>query len=710
MATSPTYLDATYASPPTISGTEHGERSRSHLSLRRDKPQLSCNLCRKRKVRCDRQNPCATCSRRGLARSCVYSTDAQENILPQSTGTVHERIHQLESLVISLMRQDTTTPACVTTGSISISDPPNGSAQKQITSHTAHPGFGGSGSQSPAATTFSSATRSTSFVSAIDVETNANISSVRLDGGCMKFNNLGTANYVGSSHWAAVLDSIAELKEHFEQEEEIRNMATDFNPSNFVPSSWPQLLYSCQRVTKAEILSSIPPRRAADRLVSRYFTLDIASGVFHSGQFLREYDHFWEDPSAAPIMWVGLLFTIMCLGELHQHSLAPMGNTPLMPTLNPDPPPSVNIFQERIVQDPKHFSEIPAFAGEMRRRVWATIFQIDVGFSVLAGLPRMLKPQQCDTEEPRNLLDSDFDEETLELPQSRPESEVTPVLFLLAKNRIISVGGLISDLAHDMRPYPYTELMRVEKLLQDTRNSLPSSLQWQPLSQSIIQGPQAIMQRVYLDMFFHKMQIILYKKYLSASMTQSQYNHAREVCLDSAMKILEYQHLLDEETQLDGRLSSVRWTYSSILNHNFMLAASVLCFYIKQYDGKDRGVIDQETFQKIRSLLRKSHEIWLRSSTASNEAQKAVQSLSIILGIQHLGEDEVVANHSSDGSEDLFSLFNNPDSWPAYQACSNVPPFRLEATIDEYWAVYLQSGTLDTTAVLDSLSPIHTAL
>ena len=429
----------------------------------------------------------------------------------------------------------------------------------------------------------------------------------------------------------------------------------------------------------------------------RFFCKDLADTAL-------QYNHFWEDPLAAPITWVGLLFTIICLGELDQHSLSPR-----MPMLEPD---LVNICRERIVQclmlgkyteggphvletllqycmiehflrqdaeftiwilhgmlipiflrmglhrDPKHFSEISAFAGEMRRRVWATIFQIDVGFSALAGLPRMIKPQQCDTEEPRNLLDSDFDETTLELPQSRPESEVTPMLFLLAKNRIISVGGLITDMAHDIRPYPYHELMRVEKLLQDTRTSLPSSLQWQPFSQSIIQGPPAIMQRVYLDMFFHKMQIILYKKYLSASMTQSQYYHAREVCLDSAMKILEYQHLIDEKTQLDGRLSSIRWRYSSILNYDFMLAASVLCFYIKQCNGSH---IDQETFQKIRSLLNKSHEIWLRTSATSNEAHKAVQSLSIILGIQHLGEGEELANHLSEGC--YFARFHDLVGW-----------------------------------------------
>lgn len=338
-------------------------------------------------------------------------------------------------------------------------------------------------------------------------------------------------------------------------------------------------------------------------------------------------------------------------------------------------------FRMGLHRDPKHFSEIPAFAGEIRRRLWATIFQIDVGFSALAGLPRMIKPQQCDTEEPRNLLDSDFDTNTLELPTSRPESEVTPVLFLLAKNRIISVGGLISDLAHDVRPYPFIELKRFEKLLQNTRNSLPESLRWQPLSQSISESPQTIMQRLYLDMFFYKMQIILYKRYISASMTQSQYTHAREACLDSAIKILEYQHLLDEEMQLDGRLSSIGWTYSLILNDDFMLAASVLCFYIKQYDKDHKDIINAEALQNIQSLLRKSYDIWLRSGSSSNEAQKAVKSLGTILGIQHDSEDEEIAEQLFGDSEDIFAQFSNPSSWPVYQGEKLNSPSKLQGTL-----------------------------
>ena len=198
-------------------------------------------------------------------------------------------------------------------------------------------------------------------------------------------------------------------------------------------------------------------------------------------------------------MWLGLLFTVLYLGELDQKSSITTSNNFQTSVLNPEPNLSTNTFRQRIVQclmmgrytkggpyvletllqyymiehflrqdaefdiwillgmlipislrmgmhrDPKHFDRLSVFAGEMRRRIWATIFQIDVGFSALAGLPRMIKPHQCDTEEPRNLLDSDFDETITVLPQSRPESEITPVLFLLAKDRIISVGGLITN-------------------------------------------------------------------------------------------------------------------------------------------------------------------------------------------------------------------------------------------------------------------------
>lgn len=72
-------------------------------SRRRPKPTLSCTLCRRRKLKCDRQSPCKTCIDRGLSLSCTF---VQSMPTPQETrapNNVHDRIDQLERLVTTLM-------------------------------------------------------------------------------------------------------------------------------------------------------------------------------------------------------------------------------------------------------------------------------------------------------------------------------------------------------------------------------------------------------------------------------------------------------------------------------------------------------------------------------------------------------------------------------------------------------------------------------
>lgn len=72
-------------------------------SRRRDKPIVSCILCRRRKLKCDRQSPCKTCVDRGLAVSCTYVQSVPAAQEPKGPHSVHDRIDQLEKLVTSLM-------------------------------------------------------------------------------------------------------------------------------------------------------------------------------------------------------------------------------------------------------------------------------------------------------------------------------------------------------------------------------------------------------------------------------------------------------------------------------------------------------------------------------------------------------------------------------------------------------------------------------
>ncbi|KGO58226.1 Transcription factor, fungi [Penicillium expansum] len=492
----------------------------------------------------------------------------------------------------------------------------------------------------------------------------------------MRLHSHGT-NYVGSFHWAAVLDSISELRDHYEEEEEARLLAANDHVLHESPG--PRLLYEPVQTTKADLLAAIPARSAVDRMVARYFNAQgVVPEILHSGHFLREYEKFWQEPNAASIAWIGLLFSVMSLSTRYQQSIE--GSE------DPETPVRVHMFQENVIhclvlsqwtrggdyvletlinyltselflskdseiglwlvqgmivqlalslgyhRDPQNFSSISTFAGEMRRRVWAVIVQIDLRLSSQMALPRLLKLQQYDTAEPRNLFDTDFDEDSTELPESRPETEVTPVLYSLARTRIDQMNGLVSDLVNDIREHPYMEIIDLDQKLQEAETSLSPIFRWQPLSQSIMVLPQIIMHRVLLQLAIQRVTIWLHRKYLTPSYNPAQFEYSRKACIKSAMRIIEFQQIVDEETQRDGLLYPVRWMFtSSRLKAVFLLGISILCYYVQLTKTHSDVSLGEETDNSINDLLQNVYPLWLRLSALSPEARRVVQLLHPLL-------------------------------------------------------------------------------
>lgn len=393
-------------------------------------------------------------------------------------------------------------------------------------------------------------------------------------------------------------------------------------------------------------------------------------------------------------MWLGQLFAIMCLSsQFQQLALAPNALTPLAMSPGQDNELAIAAFQAKLVEclilghyteggpyvvetlilyflsevfplkevgvgiwmlvgtivqvamhmgyhrDAVHFPKsITPFAGEMRRRVWSMVLQIDFSISTQLGLPRLIS--QSNTAEPRNLYDSDFDESTTEIPPSRPQTEVTPILYTLAKLRILSVGVRISDLTSEPREYSYTEVLRLDQQITEAMDSLPSSMKWESLPASLTATPLVLVQRIWLNMCIQRLKVILHKRFLVPKASERQkYAYSRSTCLTAAMKILEFQHTIDDETCPDGRLYQIRWRVSTAMTQEFLLATSVLCLYLQthgqnkeqhphpqqRYSLEDAEVAVQE--DRIRQLLRTSLDIWLRLSADSTEARRAAEAL-----------------------------------------------------------------------------------
>ncbi|KAJ6014617.1 hypothetical protein N7540_009208 [Penicillium herquei] len=459
--------------------------------------------------------------------------------------------------------------------------------------------------------------------------------------------------------------------------------------------------------TSASILKYLPPRHTVDRLVSRYFnSLDIAPGIVHSGKFLREYEEFWKAPHDTPILWVGILFSIMCLSTQLQQAYSSLENSSSSSRSHPRPTSqagdteSLSLrYKEKAIQclllghytkggpyvletlilyflienfhlkdmeigiwvlvgnivqiaihmsyhrDAKHFPSISPFAGEMRRRVWAMIVQLDFSVSMQLGLPRLIKGSDTDTAEPRNLNDSDFDEHSSALPASKPETEVTPTLYVLAKLRMLSVGVKVADMAMKPQSYSYLEITKLDQGIEEARHAIPLNLKWTGLSSSLDVPSQIIVQRIWLEVIIHQLKIILHRKFLETSHLDQQhdqqqeqrYNRSRSGCLEAAIQILNLQHVVDEETSPDGLLYQSRWRISSAFTNDFLLATSVLCFYLQANDKQHKNSNNPRDLGlklgmgKVRELLRTSRAIWSRQCATSREAWKAVAALDYIL-------------------------------------------------------------------------------
>ncbi|KAK9433076.1 fungal-specific transcription factor domain-containing protein [Lipomyces doorenjongii] len=674
-------------------------------SRRRAKPQLSCNLCRRRKLKCDRGQPCETCARRGLSLSCSYvhsnvaEPSDRSQLRPAASTSIHDRIGQLESLVISLMSNA------------------NVAKSTYVQSNETH--------------------SSTNFLSLVNEH--------EVDGDKLSedppsqfsdsFGRISLENsettYVESAHWTAILDGIAELKDYFEDDHE----HIERNPlATKVPDSdGPDLLLGQYKyVNKQEILAAIPSRPIVDRLIFKYFHMmdRIPSVVIHSPTFLKEYEQFWDHPQDTPVMWIGLLFAIMCLSVLHQQFSPSASGQPLYVQSAADSKCLIEIYREKVVQclvlgkytksvpytietlllylhieyrrsedtqigvwiilgiivrmalhmgyhrDASHFPRISPFHAEMRRRAWAIIVQLDIIASTQVGLPRMIRVSQSDTAEPRNLLDEDFDENVVELPPERPDTDKTPILCMVVKNRLFSVFGMISDLTTSTRPSSYAEVMRLDQVLHDTYNNISPGLRMRPTTKS--DRPDVSLSAIYLAILFHKCQCVLHRKYMLPARTNSRYTYSRKTCIEAALHMLQYQWILNEETQSDGRLYQDRWIVLSSIKQEFLLATTILCLDLnhditaESSSESQKDTPDTDTRERVIQALSSSYLIWLQSRDSSREAQKAAEVLRIVLGkAQHM---------RMRGSVDLGRSVTNIPAARNDSSTSSTDPSSLTAT------------------------------
>ncbi|CRG88160.1 hypothetical protein PISL3812_05187 [Talaromyces islandicus] len=125
-------------------------------------------------------------------------------------------------------------------------------------------------------------------------------------------------------------------------------------------------------------------------------------------------------------------------------------------------------------RDPDNISRISVFNKEMRRRIWATIVELDIQVSLDRGLAPSVQASAFDSAPPLNINDDEINENTTEEPRSKPLQEFTDCAFTCALAQSLplrlKIGGLMNSIVVSCS---YEDIQRLEWEVNCLRAGLP---------------------------------------------------------------------------------------------------------------------------------------------------------------------------------------------------------------------------------------------
>lgn len=192
--------------------------------------------------------------------------------------------------------------------------------------------------------------------------------------------------------------------------------------------------------------------------------------------------------------------------------------------------------------NPTAITEYSPYQAELRRRLWATIFEIDLQASMATGMPVVLPSVDPSSLGPSNLNDLDFEQSTAILPTPHPLHIYTDNLYQVVLAS--SLTSRLEVLSAIQRSAP--NLQQAVELGESVRaciDQIPQSVSLCDDGMATLDGG-SLMHRVLLDLYLRRPVLCLYKPLLLGSYQATPaYSEIQRRCLEFAVSLLSYQDL-----------------------------------------------------------------------------------------------------------------------------------------------------------------------
>ncbi|KAL4748484.1 hypothetical protein BDW72DRAFT_205608 [Aspergillus terricola var. indicus] len=552
---------------------------------RRRRPAVSCSLCRRRKIKCNRESPCSNCIK-SKAEPCVYDSDP----LPRPQQHFgFSRTAELDLCKATSERQ-MLPPDLVTSQVPSYASRSLTSSAKDSSSRTSHASASEVESlkskvrqleeQLSRATKPAKSPPRPSPNSIIETSTSQIAGTFhinherRLHDSQFVNRNLviHKSRLFGSSHWA---QGASMFRDVFEMIEPFVRGSGSKASAGIKRCKELARIIKAQRTPQWPTLPTqdLPPKGVADELVDCYLrTIETTFRILHVPTFKSEYDALWVSDARPSIAFTVQLKLVMALGAVTYNETFSMrpsavrwvyeGHTWLS---DPDFKPQLNIqcLQSRVLlllarevinvggdsswisagallrtalhmglhRDPSVLPPRSALAAEMRRRLWNTILELSLQSSISSGGPPLISLGDFDCAPPGN-----FDDEQLlaEDPVPKGDDEYTQTAIPRALRRTYPQRLAIVKFLNDLSSYgTYEGTLRLDAELRESYRAICRILRGYPNN-----GPSpSQFEKCMLDFIIHYYVCCLHMPFIEKSLREPAYAFSRKAAIESALKM-----------------------------------------------------------------------------------------------------------------------------------------------------------------------------
>ena len=198
-----------------------------------------------------------------------------------------------------------------------------------------------------------------------------------------------------------------------------------------------------------------------------------------------------------------------------------------------------NAMQINLHRDPRRLPKMSVLEAEIRRRLWATIVELELQTALDMALPARISPKDFDVEAPANFDDDQLEEQTtiIEACSSNAMTDSTLQILLL---KTVPVRFRILDLLNGLqKTWDYAQVLHLHREL------IVVFTPYNVVAPAAGERIPTTFHRNLVEFLVRRFLLPLHCPFVSASRSTPTFQYSRKASLEAAMAILSFEP--DEE-------------------------------------------------------------------------------------------------------------------------------------------------------------------